>query len=236
MKILRHNRIIRFVHWTTALSIFILIFTGIGQMPVYKRYNVDQVPGLGWSSDFLITVNIHYIAAAVLVFVSMYYLTYLIGTRRLDILPRKGDVKESIQIFASMVGLAKEPENGKYLAEQRLAFAVTATSVLMLIITGVIKVYKNLPGVDVSASLVFWSAQIHNLFTFVLLLSIIIHLLAFLVRDNRPLVPSMFTGQIDKAYVEKRHKLWLAQLQDEGILPLQHKGDETEELVIPNEL
>lgn len=236
MKILRHNRIIRFVHWITALSIFVLIFTGIGQMPVYRRYNVDQIPGLGWSSDFLVTVNIHYIAAAVLIFISLYYLTYLIGTHRFDILPRSGDIRESVQIFASMAGLAEEPENDKYLAEQRLAFAIPAVSVIMLIITGLIKVYKNLPGIEAPASIVFWSAQIHNLFTFVLLLSIIIHLLAFLVRDNRPLVPSMFTGQIDKAYVEKRHKLWLAQLQDEGILPLQHKGDETEELVIPNEL
>jgi cytochrome b subunit of formate dehydrogenase len=134
MKILRHNLAIRFVHWTTALSIFILIFTGFGQMPVYRRYNVDQIPGLGWSSDFLITLNIHYVAAIVLIFISIYYLAYIIGTRRFDILPRRGDVKESMQIFASMVGLAEEPDNSKYLAEQRLAFAVTAFSVLMLII------------------------------------------------------------------------------------------------------
>lgn len=212
MKILRHNLVIRFVHWTTALSIFVLIFTGFGQMPVYKRYNVDQVPGLGWSSDFLVTLNIHYIAAAVLVFISVYYLIYLIGTRRFDILPRRGDVKESIKIFASMVGLAEEPENRKYLAEQRIAFMVTAVSVLMLIITGLIKVYKNLPGVDASMSLVFWSAMIHNLFTFVLIFSIVIHLLAFLIKDNRPLVPSMFTGKIDLAYTERRHRLWIDEL------------------------
>lgn len=130
MKIQRHNGPIRFVHWTTALSIFILMFTGIGQMPVYKRYNVDQIPGLGWSSDFLITVNLHYIAAAVLIFISIYYLAYIMGTRRFDILPRRGDVKESVQIFASLVGLAEEPENDKYLAEQRLAFLVTGISVL----------------------------------------------------------------------------------------------------------
>lgn len=212
MKIQRHNLVIRFVHWTTALSIFVLIFTGIGQMPVYKRYNVDQVPGLGWSSDFLVTVNIHYIAATVLVFISFYYLVYLLGTRRFDILPRRGDVKESIRIFASMVGLAEEPQNSKYLAEQRLAFMVTAVSVLMLIITGLIKVYKNLPGVDASVSLVFWSAMIHNLFTVILIFSIVMHLLAFLIKDNRPLVPSMFTGKIDLAYAERRHRLWSDEL------------------------
>ncbi|NLB88959.1 MAG: cytochrome b/b6 domain-containing protein, partial [Syntrophomonadaceae bacterium] len=210
--------------WVTALSIFVLLFTGIGQMPVYKRYNVDQIPSLSWSSDFLVTLHIHYIAALVLIFISIYYLTYLITSKRFDILPQKGEVKKSIQILASMVGLASEPENEKYLAEQRLAFAVTAFSILMLILTGLIKVYKNLPGTYLSATWIFWSAQLHNLFTFILLFAIIIHLLAFLIKDNRPLVPSMFTGKIAKDYVERRHKLWLAELEGK------HLEEENKEL------
>lgn len=219
MKIIRHNLAIRFTHWVTALSIFVLLFTGIGQMPVYKRYNVDQVAGLSWSSDFIITLNIHYIAAIILVFISVFYLTYLIMTKRFDILPKKGDTKESIQIFASMVGLAEEPENHKFLAEQRLAFAVTAFSVLIMIVTGIIKVYKNLSGAYLSETWIFWAAQMHNLFTFILLFSIIMHLLAFLVKDNRPLVASMFTGKIRLDYVEHRHKLWLEELARNTLFP-----------------
>ncbi|MDD3364886.1 MAG: hypothetical protein PHZ03_07905 [Syntrophomonas sp.] len=42
----------------------------------------------------------------------------------------------------------------------------------------------------------------------ILLLSIVIHLVAFLIKDNRPLVASMFTGQIDKGYVIHRHSKW----------------------------
>lgn len=216
MKIMRHNLAIRFTHWVTAISIFVLLFTGFGQMPIYRRYNVDTIPGFSWSSDFLITVNIHYIAAVFLIFISIYYLSYLIMTKRWDILPKKGDTKESLIIMASMVSLAKEPENDKFLAEQRLAFAVTAFSVLMLIVTGLIKVYKNLPATDLSSTWIFWSAQLHNLFTFILLLSIIMHLLAFLYKDNRPLVASMFTGKIPKDYVQRRHTIWLAKLEGEN--------------------
>ncbi|MDD4801476.1 MAG: cytochrome b/b6 domain-containing protein [Syntrophomonas sp.] len=208
MKIKRHNILVRFIHWTVAISIFILLFTGFGQMPIYKRYFIDQLPGLGWSSNFLITLNIHYVAAIVLIFISAYYITYLLYSKRYDILPRRGDIKESVQIFASMAGLAPEPENDKYLAEQRLAFAVTAVSILALIITGILKVYKNMPGVYLSTSSVFWLAQIHNLFTVILLLSIIVHLLAFIIKDNRPLVASMFTGKIDQDYVIRRHGKW----------------------------
>ncbi|HZJ85109.1 MAG TPA: cytochrome b/b6 domain-containing protein [Syntrophomonadaceae bacterium] len=217
MKMIRHNLAIRFTHWVTALSIFVLLFTGFGQMPMYRRYNVDTLPGLKWSSDFLITLNIHYIAAAILIFISLYYLAYLLFTKRWDILPKKGDVKESLIIMAAMVGLAKEPDNDKFLAEQRLAFAVTAFSVLILIITGLLKVYKNLPMVSFSAKTIFWLAQLHNLFTFILLFSIIIHLLAFLYKDNRFLVPSMFTGKISRSYVEQRHKLWLARIEGEQV-------------------
>ena len=215
MRIKRHNAAIRFTHWVTAVSIFILLFTGFGQMPIYKRYYIDQIPGLGWSSNFLTTLNIHYAAAIVLVFISMYYATYLLISKKWDIMPRKGDFKESIQIFASLLGLAQEPENDKYLAEQRLAFAVTAFSIFALIVTGILKVYKNMPGTDFSTGSVFWLAQIHNLFTVILLLSIIVHLLAFLIKDNRPLVASMFTGKIDRDYVIHRHGKWWKKLTNE---------------------
>jgi len=65
-----------------------------------------------------------------------------------------------------------------------------------------------MPGVYFSTGSVFWLAQIHNLFTVILLLSIIVHLLAFLLKDNRPLAASMFTGKIDRDYVIHRHSKW----------------------------
>lgn len=83
----------------------------------------------------------------------------------------------------------------------------------MLIVTGLIKVYKNLPGTDVSAEIIFWTAQVHNLFTVILLLSIVAHLAAFMIPDNRFLVPSMFSGKISRSYVARRHKLWLERLE-----------------------
>ena len=171
MKILRHNQVIRFIHWSTALSIFILLFSGFGQMPVYKRYFVDTLPGLSWSSNYWVTLNIHYYAAVVLIFSSIYYVTYIIMSKKREILPQKGDFKESMQIFASLVGLAEEPPSGKYLAEQRLAFSLTAFTTLVLILTGLIKVYKNIPGINLSAEVVFWTAQIHNLFTVIMVLN-----------------------------------------------------------------
>jgi formate dehydrogenase gamma subunit len=235
VKILRHKRAIRFTHWVTALSILALFFSGFGQMPIYKRYFVDQIPGLGWSSNFLITLNIHYYAAAALIFISFFYVTYLLLGKERDILPRRGDFRESLQIFAAMLGLAEEPESDKYLAEQRLAFAVTAVSVMALIISGIIKVYKNLPGTYLPVEVVFWAAQIHNLFTVILLLSIVVHLAAFIIKANRPLVPSIFTGRISADYVQKRHGKWWARLQEQGHTTIENPADPPEEPRQPQE-
>lgn len=213
MKIPRHNLAVRFSHWVTALSIFVLMFTGFGQMPIYKRYYIDQLPGLGWSSSYAVTLNLHYLAAGVLIFISAYYLFYLWLSKERDIIPRKGDLRESGQIFLALLGKGQEPESDKYLAEQRLAFMVTAFSTGMLIITGGLKVYKNIYAGVLSASQVFWVAQFHNLFTVVLLASIIFHLGAFFIKANRALLPSMFTGKIDKDYIVHRHGKWWTRLE-----------------------
>ncbi len=213
MRIPRHSVQVRFTHWITALSIFALFFTGFGQMPIYKRYFIDQVPGLEWSSNYLVTLNVHYYAAMVLIFISFFYAGYLLLSKKTDILPRKGDFKESLIIFASLLGLAKEPENDKYLAEQRMAFAVTGLSIAGLIITGLIKILKNLPDAHIPLQISFWATQVHNILTVILLISIVVHLLAFLIKDNRPLFPSMFNGKISLDYARHRHSLWITRIE-----------------------
>ncbi len=44
----------------------VMAFTGFGQMPLFDRYYVSAIPGLGWSADFYVTHAIHYIGAALL--------------------------------------------------------------------------------------------------------------------------------------------------------------------------
>ncbi|EHJ47875.1 hypothetical protein DFW101_1868 [Solidesulfovibrio carbinoliphilus subsp. oakridgensis] len=40
--------------------------TGLGQMPVFARYGVAAIPGLGWLGDFRSTASLHLALAAVL--------------------------------------------------------------------------------------------------------------------------------------------------------------------------
>ncbi len=45
------------------ILLFIMGLTGFGQMPIFKRYYVADIPGLGWLADFYATHYIHYIGA-----------------------------------------------------------------------------------------------------------------------------------------------------------------------------
>ena len=204
----RHNLAVRLQHWLVVLSTFTLIFTGIGQMPVYKRYMVDQMPGLAWSSDYSITVVLHYGAALVLVFAAIFHICYLLFSKDYDIIPRKGDLKESFLIIKAMFGLGEEPPSGKYLAEQRLAYAYMVFWFAVIIFTGLVKTIKNLPGVDWPGWFIALNTHFHNLAMVFLLLGIVAHLGAFLLKPNWPLVPSMFTGKVNREYAQKRHPLW----------------------------
>jgi hypothetical protein len=47
------------------LSIVLLAVSGLGQMPIFKRYYLADIPGFGWLADFALLHQMHYFAAAV---------------------------------------------------------------------------------------------------------------------------------------------------------------------------
>ncbi|MZP29882.1 cytochrome b/b6 domain-containing protein [Heliobacterium undosum] len=211
-KVRRHGLIPRFVHWLAAFSIFSLFFSGFGQMPLYKRYMLTEVPGMAWSGNFEITLNMHYAGAVLLMFIVAFHLTYHIVRREFDIWPKQGDVGESWLIIKAMFTGGQEPPSEKYLAEQRVAYAFIGVNVIALIATGMFKVAKNIPGVEMSESLIYVSTLLHTLTSMLLLIGIIAHLLAFAVPANRNLLPGMFSGLIDAEYARHRHSKWWSRI------------------------
>lgn len=206
----RHGFSVIFVHWVVAISTFVLIFSGFGQMPLYKRYMLDRLPGLSWVSDFSITLSIHYWAAAALMLAVAYHLVFHGVRRDFDMLPRRGDIRQSAQIIMAVFGFGKEPENDKYLAEQRLAYVFIGFSLLILIFSGIIKVVETLPRTNFPEGFALWITLLHNFATILIIVGIIVHLAAFIFKENWPLLPGIFTGKIDRKYVERRHSIWYA--------------------------
>ena len=54
------------VRWIYLTTTFFLVLTGFGQMPIFKRYYIADIPGLGWLAEFFVTHYIHYLGAIVL--------------------------------------------------------------------------------------------------------------------------------------------------------------------------
>ncbi|KIX15265.1 hypothetical protein [Dethiosulfatarculus sandiegensis] len=54
--------------WAYGLAVFLALFSGFGQMPILKRYYFSDLPLMGWSQDFYILSDLHYLAAVVLLF------------------------------------------------------------------------------------------------------------------------------------------------------------------------
>lgn len=48
------------------LTLIIMAFTGFGQLPIFKRYYVSDIPGMAWSAEFYLTHRIHYLGAILL--------------------------------------------------------------------------------------------------------------------------------------------------------------------------
>jgi len=55
-----------------SVLIFFLALTGFAQMPIFKRYYIADIPGLGWLDQFYVTHYMHYIGAIIFFAFSVY--------------------------------------------------------------------------------------------------------------------------------------------------------------------
>lgn len=68
--------------WIYLATAFFLVLTGFGQMPIFKRYYIADIPGLGWLAEFFVTHYIHYLGAIVFLALTAFMIAdYLISER-----------------------------------------------------------------------------------------------------------------------------------------------------------
>jgi hypothetical protein len=70
---------VRYLYLTT---VFLLTLTGFGQMPVFKRYYIADLPGLGWLAEFFVTHYIHYLGAIVFLALAAYIMVDHMALKR----------------------------------------------------------------------------------------------------------------------------------------------------------
>jgi hypothetical protein len=63
--------------------LFLSALTGFAQMPIFKRYYIADIPGLGWLAEYFITLRLHYISATLFLALAAYLvMTYWLLQRR----------------------------------------------------------------------------------------------------------------------------------------------------------
>ncbi|MCX8111370.1 MAG: cytochrome b/b6 domain-containing protein [Syntrophorhabdaceae bacterium] len=213
-RIKRHTSIEILEHWVLAASGIILIFTGLGCLPLFKRYYITEIPGFAWTGDFNTVTTVHYTASIFFVMAVCFHILYHGIKKEFGLLPKKGDVKNGIKVMAAMIGIGEEPPSDKYLPEQRIAYIGIGAIILLLTVTGIIKVLKNLEWVVLSPSSEALNTIIHTLSGFIFMIAFIIHVaIVIFFKSNWPLLKSMFTGWVDEDYVKHRHSIWYEKIK-----------------------
>ena len=98
-----------------ALTLSLSALTGFAQMPIFKRYYVADLPGLGWLAEFYTTYTLHYISAIGFIAIICYMAAdYLLIDRK------------SLRITISGY--------------------IRAALLVLILTTGILLVFRNLPG------------------------------------------------------------------------------------------
>ena len=116
------NRTVRHVY---LLTVLLLTLTGFGQMPIFKRYYIADIPGLGWLAQFYVTHYIHYLAAIlILALVAYMIVDYLILQKKHLRLTASGYVRGAIVagILVSGIFLVIRNLTGRQFGPQFIIF------------------------------------------------------------------------------------------------------------------
>ncbi len=131
--------------WAYRVAIAVALFTGIGNMPMWGRFFVADIPGFGWSGDFFVNIYVHYLAGALLLAISAYHI--VVYRQRSD---RRKTLSPSGAVRVALLGLVLV--SGLLSAIKNLAFIDLPMTGLMLL------VFLHLAGMMafVFFALVFW--------------------------------------------------------------------------------
>ena len=147
------------IYYFYLISVFFLTLTGFGNMPIFKRYYIADIPGLGWLAKFYVTIYLHYLFAILLLGITAYVITEYVYTNRKSIkMTLSGYIRGAIVAGLITTGILLVIINLKYsgFAPGFIIFLYLChlTLVMGLLIAGLHSVIfkkkwylnKNLPG------------------------------------------------------------------------------------------
>jgi hypothetical protein len=97
--------------------------TGFAQMPIFKRYYIADLPGLGWLAQFYTTYWLHYVSAIAFLAIAAYLMTdYFLLKRKSRRITFFGYVRGimlliilatgALLVYRNLPGIPLPPESG----------------------------------------------------------------------------------------------------------------------------
>jgi cytochrome b subunit of formate dehydrogenase len=214
------------LHALAAVSLIVLIATGGWQ---YLKGLLDAE-----SPIYMATVyRIHYLAASLLIFVTVAFVTdwLLRGERSLTL--GKGQGVRGLRglahelpkplgsTLAYLLGLdmrrAAPPTEEFTYYERAVSFPAWEVFIGLIIVTGVIKAMRYV--YPIPGEVLYWVSAVHVGAGVLLALKLLDHLRYVLVPSRWPLMASMATGWISESYVKAFHAGWYARLSSGETAP-----------------
>ncbi len=145
-KFKRFNKNILIQHWIMAVSVIILIFTGMplkfADVPFWSKF-MDVLGGIEVSRI------LHRIGATGLIWVSVYHLFYILFTKEgrknfKELLPRPQDAVDAWKNIRYFLGLSKEkPKFGRYSYVEKFDYWAVYWGCIIMICSGTVLWYNN---------------------------------------------------------------------------------------------
>jgi hypothetical protein len=80
-----------------GITLFFIALTGFAQMPIFKRYYIADIPGLGWLAQFYVTHAMHYIFASIFIALCVYgVLDFILSKNRFSKVTASGGIKVAL--------------------------------------------------------------------------------------------------------------------------------------------
>jgi hypothetical protein len=175
----------------------------------------------------------HYIAASLLIFVSVAFVTDWLLRDEKSLTIGKGQFIRSMRglahelprplgtVIAYSLGLdlrraAPHTEEFTYY-ERSISFPLWELSVGLIILTGVIKAIRYV--YPIPGDVLYWVSAVHVGAGVLLGLKLLDHLRYVLAPSRWPLMASMASGWIPTAYVQKFHPGWYARITSDSVSP-----------------
>ena len=196
----RYRGFTRANHWITALSLIVLLLSGMALFSPYL-YFLTGLFGGGQTTRWL------HPFVGVLLFFS--FLVLFLQLWRLN-LPKPEDVTWVENIGEVMKGEEEKlPELGKYNAGQKFIFWAMAALIVVLIVTGVMIWQQYFPDL-VSIPTRRWAVLAHSLAAVAITLVFILHVYAAIW--TRGTIRAMTRGTVTGGWAWRHHRKWLREL------------------------